>query len=186
MSTAHPAPDPLQPSLFRERMILSLLPYFLPLAANFEEARAEALETLAAYGVRTRAEVINAVRIIAFSFASLDLLGEAQSDDMPPAMRLRYSAHANSLSRSCQQDEKTLAVRQAQDVPVAAAQAAEPMTEAELEAAIQQAHIQVANARACVSAAQATLAQEMDANQPPWSGPMIAAPATPFRHASPA
>jgi hypothetical protein len=190
MPTPISAPNPLQCSPFRERMIVYLLPYFLTVAANFEEARAEVLETLASYGGRTRAEVINAVRIIAFSFASLDLLGEAAADGMPPAMRLRYSGGANSLNRSCQQDEKSLATRLARDLPEPAESTSDPlddMTDAELEAAIGQARLQIDNARAQgrMPVAQAIPAPYQDPNQPPWNGPMIARPETPRQHASP-
>jgi hypothetical protein len=187
------APNSLQCGPFRERMILCLLPHFLTVAANFDDARAEALETLASYGARTRAEVINAVRIIAFSFASLDLLGEATAEGVTPAMRLRYCGGANSLNRACQQDEKSLAKRLARELTQPAEPASDPlddMTDAELAAAIEQARAQIDNARAHsrgpVPAARAIPAPSQDPNQPPWNHPMIISPVTPFQHASPA
>jgi hypothetical protein len=168
--------NPLQPSVFLERVILALLPYFLPLAANLQEARAEIRETLAAYAPRTRAEMINIQRIIAFSFASLDLLAESQAEDMSQAMRLRYTAQANSLNRSCQRDENTLAARQAHTEPASPEAIPRPMTDAELEAATSLAHRQVAQARAAVSAA---IAREYGNNPPPWAIPDFAPPTRP-------
>lgn len=42
-----------KPSLFLERMILFLRPYFLSITPDHDLARAEILETLASYGART-------------------------------------------------------------------------------------------------------------------------------------
>jgi len=137
---------PLQPSPFRERLVHFLLPYFLAVTSDIDEARAEVLETLASYGARTRSEMINAARIIAFSFSALDRLAEAAGTEMAASMRLRFSSCANNLNRSCQQNEQALAARLAIDVPDAAQPVAEPMDdmpEAEFEAALLQARIQI-------------------------------------------
>jgi hypothetical protein len=131
---------------FRERLITYLLPYFLPLTPDFERARQEAFETLEAYGARTRAEMINAMRIIALSFSSMELLATTKGTDMPPDMRLQYVRHANSLARTCQQNENALAKRLAADPPQPAEQAAEPIddvSEADFEAMVQQTHAQI-------------------------------------------
>jgi len=129
----------LRPGPFRERLMVYLLPYFMPLTDDFELARAEVLETLASYGARTRSEMINAARIIALSFSALELLAEAKSGDLPPSLRLRYCTSANALDRSCQHIEKTLAKAVACDVPAAIEPAADPiddMAQAEIEAAL--------------------------------------------------
>jgi hypothetical protein len=132
MSAPIPAPIPASVSAnipyspFRERLLSCLLPYFLPLTANFNLARAEALETLESYGARTRSEMINAMRIISLSFASMDLLAATNGADMPPDMRLHYIRHANSLARTCQQNENALAKRLAADPPPAVEQAGDP------------------------------------------------------------
>ena len=133
-------------SAFRERLMTYLLPYFLPLARDFEHARQEVLETLESYGARTRSEMINAMRIIALSFTSMELLAGTKGTDMPPEMRLQYIRHANSLARTCQQNENALAKRLAADPPQPAETAAEPIADipdAEVEALIRQTHAQI-------------------------------------------
>jgi hypothetical protein len=118
-----PAPTaPLPPLLlasnpFRERVLMSLLPCFFPVTKEFEIARAEILETLAPYGVRTRPEVIIAARIIAFSFSALGMLFDVARVEMSPSLKLRYQGCANALNRSCQQDEQKPAKRLACDQP---------------------------------------------------------------------
>jgi hypothetical protein len=138
------APMPYSP--FRERLVTYLLPFFLPLTADFELARAEVLETLDSYGARTKAEMINAMRIIALSFTSLELLASAKGTEMPPEMRLHYIRHANSLARTCQQNENALAKRLASDLPEAVEQPAElvdDISDAEVEAMVQQTQAQI-------------------------------------------
>jgi len=137
------------PSVFRERLLTFLLPYFLPVTKEFEAARDTVLETLASYGARTRSEMIQATRIFAFSFTALDMLAIVQgAEAMPPTMKLRYRGCANALNRSCQQDEKMLAKRLACDAPGATKPTTQPtndMPEAEFDAAIQQAEAQIAS-----------------------------------------
>ena len=125
-SSVAPATPP-QNSLFRERLVVTLLPYFLPITSNYELAQAEIVETLESYGARTRAEMINAARIIALSFAALDLLAEARGDEMPYTLRLRACGYANSLERSCQQEERALAKRLAVDPPPSEQPPIEPL-----------------------------------------------------------
>jgi hypothetical protein len=132
-------------SPFRERLVTYLLPYFLPLTSDFELARTEALETLDSYGARTRAEMLNAMRIIALSFTSMELFAASKGTDMPPEMRLHYIRHANSLARTCQQNENALAKRLAADPPQPAdpAEPVEDISDAEVEALIQQTQAQI-------------------------------------------
>ena len=107
----------LQPSPFLERLLRFLIPYFSGFGADLAAARADALETLASYGARTRAELLCAVQIIVFSFAALATLAEANTPDMSHSMRIRFRGCANNLSRSSQKTEQTLARRLACDVP---------------------------------------------------------------------
>jgi hypothetical protein len=107
----------LSPSPFRERLLLFLLPYFNEVAEDLAVARAEIFETLASYGARTRPELIQAARIIAFSFTALDLLAEVSSTEMSQSLGLRFRGCANGLNRSCQKDEQQLARRLACDLP---------------------------------------------------------------------
>ena len=114
--------SPLQASPFLERLIAFLIPYFTDVSADLAVARAEALETLAAYGARTRAELLCAVQIIVFSFAALETLAEANTAGMSPSMRLRFRGCANNLNRSSQKTEQTLAKRLVCDGPGATAE----------------------------------------------------------------
>jgi hypothetical protein len=133
-------------SPFHERLISYLLPYFLPLTSDIDLARAEVVETLESYGARTRSEMINAMRIISLSFASMDLLAAANNAEMPTDIQLSHIRHANGLARICQQNESALAKRLATDLPEPLEQAGEPIddaSEAELEAVIQQSQAQI-------------------------------------------
>ncbi len=94
-----------------EQIIRFLLPCFLATAVDLDAARQDILDTLRSYGARTRAELLNAAQIIAFSLSALDTLSEAGSGVMSPAMRLRYRGCANGLSRSSQQNEHALQQR---------------------------------------------------------------------------
>lgn len=105
------------PNPFLERLIRFLMPYFIPVCTDEATAREDILETLASYAGRSRSEIINAARIIAFSFAALDTLAEAKASDLSPSMGLRYRGCANNLNRSCQQNEQILAKRLACDLP---------------------------------------------------------------------
>jgi hypothetical protein len=126
-----PTSPTLHPSLFLDRVVRFLIPYYLPITADLAVARADILETLACYGARTRAEVLNAVQVIAFGFSALDTLAEAKAmeQEMSPVLRLRYRGCANSLHRSGQQAEKTLERRLACDRPNTPRLAAEPVND---------------------------------------------------------
>ena len=104
-------PAPFQPSVFLEQIIRFLLPCFLATAVDLDAARQDILETLRSYGARTRAELLNAAQIIAFSLSALDTLSEARAGAMSPSMRLRYRGCANGLNRSSQQNEQSLQQR---------------------------------------------------------------------------
>jgi hypothetical protein len=142
-SSPHPNP-------FLERIILFLLPHFLPVCPNPAIARAEILETLGSYGGTSRSEVINAARVIAFSFAALDTLAEAKDPHLSPAGRLRHRGCANNLNRSCQQNEHMLAGRLACTAPETPATTLEPVNDvpdADLHEAIRHAEANIANYR---------------------------------------
>jgi len=146
-SSQPPAPHP---NPFLERLILFLLPYFLPVCPDQAVARAEIIETLAAYGATSRSEVINAARVIAFSFAALDTLAEAREPELSPSLRLRHRSCANNLNRSCQQNERMLANRLARPAPEAPHPGQEPLNDVpdpEFHAAIQQAEASIASHR---------------------------------------
>jgi hypothetical protein len=176
-------PAPLQPGPFRERLIVYLLPYFMPLTENFDLARAEVLETLASYGARTRSEAINAARIIAFSFSALELLAEAKGGEMSHELRMRYRMCANALDRSSQQIEARLTKSLACDLPAPAEAEADPvndMPDAEVEAALQHARAQIETYRNRLSGAHpATLPQAIFAAQQTPATPPLGSRAHP-------
>jgi len=104
-------------SPFLATMIAFLEPYFVAAGVDLAAARTEIVNTLATYGTRSRAEIIQSAKIIAFSLCSLATLKDGMAPDMSDSMRLRYRSCANGLDRSSQQDEKALAARLAGDVP---------------------------------------------------------------------
>lgn len=104
--TSAPNPNP-----FLELITLFLMPFFVPVCPDGPVARSEILETLAAYGATSRSQVINATRIVAFSFVALETLVESKEPDISPSMRVRYRGCANNLNRSCQQNESMLTDR---------------------------------------------------------------------------
>src|SRR5690242_18255862 len=130
-STASPTPPPnrsLTPGPFADRLAAFLMPYWAGVTKDYDLARADVEETIASYGAGTRAELINAVQIIANSFAALEMLAQVklQEPQLTPAEHLRYRGCANSLSRSCQYAQKALDKRLACDAPRAPQPTAEP------------------------------------------------------------
>ena len=183
-STPHPNP-------FLERIILFLLPYFLPVCPDPAIARAEILETLASFGATSRSEVINAARIIAFSFAALDTLAEGKDTDLSPSMRVRYKGCANNLNRSCQQNERMLAERLARSAPytppipplVPAQEPVNDVADADFHAAIQHAEANIANYRDSLAATRSPRlpsrplsASQKDQNNRLWGSAMMRNP----------
>ena len=135
----------LTKSIYLDRLVCYLMPYFLPMTTNMDLARKEILETLDSYGARTRAELLNAVQIIAFSMSALDLLMAAKVDTtLSPSLQLRFRGCANNLNRSAQQAEKTLAARLKCDLP---AEPVDDTTDLQTEEILRRIDTQVAAAR---------------------------------------
>jgi hypothetical protein len=105
------------PSPFLATMIAFLEPYFAAAGIDLAAARMEIVETLASYGTRSRAEIIQSAKIMAFSMCAMETLKEGMAPDMSLSMRLRYRSCANGLDRSSRQNEKALAARLARDLP---------------------------------------------------------------------
>jgi hypothetical protein len=175
-------PAPPQSSPFMEHLIRFLMPFFIVMTADINEARAEILETLASYGARTRSEMLNAVQIIAYGFTALDVLGEAKAAEMSPSMRLRFRSCANGLNRSCQQNEKSLARRLARDVPEAAEPAIEPVNdlpEAGVQDILQQVQSKIDSHRNRLSGSRPPTgpkvlpAAQQEANKKLWGSAMM-------------
>lgn len=123
------------------------------------------------------------MRIIALSFTSLELLGQAKATtDLPPNIRLRYIASANSLARICHQNGMTLAKRLTCDLPEATvAEPVDDISQEDAGAALQQAKAQIDRFRNRLSGARpptgphAVPGLHTDPNQRPWSSAMISA-----------
>jgi hypothetical protein len=92
--------------IFMERIIISLLPFFLATTANLSEARAAIVYALGSYGARTQSEISEAAQIIALGFCTVDSLAESTEIGMSVNKRLRLRGSATALVRSkksCQQ-----------------------------------------------------------------------------------
>lgn len=88
-----------------------ILPLFQAGGAGVPAARRMAISALNAYEPETRADFVNAARTIAFSMASLALLGRTVSEDMPITEQMRAYGRANALSRSADQSERAMMLR---------------------------------------------------------------------------
>jgi hypothetical protein len=127
-----------------ETIIGFLLPYFADTAADLRSARTDVIETLISYGSRTRAEFLQAAQIVALSVSTLEVLYEAETTEMSPAMRIRHRGNANSLNRAAERTQKALDQSLAREVPERPRAPAEPnpiddMTDAEAQAIDEQA-----------------------------------------------
>lgn len=108
-----------QPRAFLETIIAFLLPYFIAPGSDVHDIRHEIIETLASYGTRTRAEMLQAAQIIALGMTTLDVLAEAKTAEMSAPVRLRYHGCANALNRSTLRTEQALDQRLACELPAA-------------------------------------------------------------------
>ena len=179
----------LQASLFIERLLRFLIPYFTDVGADLAAARAEALETLAAYGARTRAELLCAVQIIVFSFAALEALSETKTTDMSSSMRIRFRGCANNLNRNSQKTEQTLAKRLACDAPRATDTAADPINDLpdlqvedilqQTQAMIETCHNQASGHRSASTSNPQPPTLQPPTLQPPTLQPDVSQPVTP-------
>jgi hypothetical protein len=87
-----------------------LVPLFKT-GCDTERAGLIAIGAIDAYQPETRADFFNAARTIAFSMATITLLGKAASDDMPLPEQIRLFGRANMLNRSADQSERTMMQR---------------------------------------------------------------------------
>ena len=81
-----------------DRLASYLVPLFVTDAEDMGAARLITVRTIAAYQPETQADLINIGRTIAFSMSALAVLSRVASEDMPPALQLRYFARANAGS----------------------------------------------------------------------------------------
>jgi hypothetical protein len=171
-------PSVIQTGPFLERLIRFLIPFFTGVTPDSEAARTEILETLASYGARTRAELLNAVQAVAFAMSALDMLHEAKTTDMSPAMRLRFRGCANNLSRHGQKQEETLNKRLACDQPGGTRSATDATAERAGDAPAPAVEITPEDVRSSLERCRQRLygAGDADAaNQSPFGSAMLAA-----------
>lgn len=91
---------------FMERIILSLLPFFIAATPDPDEARAAVVGALASYGARTQHDLTETAQILALGFSTVDSLAESTNSAMSVNKRLRLRGNAATLVRSkktCQQ-----------------------------------------------------------------------------------
>jgi hypothetical protein len=91
-----------------DRLANYLVPLFVADAEDMGAARLMAIRTIAAYQPETQADLINIGRTIAFSMSALAVLSRVASEDMLPALQLRYFARANVLNRAADQSERSM------------------------------------------------------------------------------
>ena len=120
-----------------------LLPLFRIGTIDDRLARQMAVSAIEAYEPQTRADYVNAARIIAFSMTALALLGKTTNPDMPMPEQMRAYGRANALNRSADQSERTMMQRRRhQKANPPAEQPAEAdapemaLAEAEIDAAV--------------------------------------------------
>ena len=126
---------------------LHLIPLFKTAGVDTNNAYQMALSALDAYAPESKADFINAARTIAFSMATLALLGQTASEDMTMAAKLRAFGRANTMNRSADQSERTMMLRRRYqaaaapiDQPAALLPTPQPkLTHDEVEAALAEA-----------------------------------------------
>jgi len=111
-SPAHPS------DLLLQLIVAFLAPMFMSASTgDLGFARLAALETIASYGLRTQAELMNIAQIIAFGLAAMDSLWLSMADDVSLTMKIRLRSTANGLNRSAQQNQRVLDKRRTDDPP---------------------------------------------------------------------
>jgi hypothetical protein len=88
-----------------------LIPLFITTACDATRARQMAMSAIDAYQPETQADYVNVARTIAFSMASLALLGKTTSPDMTMPDQMRAFTRAIALNRSADQSERTMMQR---------------------------------------------------------------------------
>ena len=86
-----------------------LTPMFL-VASNGDLRLAEmaALQTIDAYRVQNKADIVTVAQIVAFGLATLGSLGLSMNDDLSLSMILRLRGNANACNRSAEQLRRAL------------------------------------------------------------------------------
>jgi hypothetical protein len=105
-------PTTIPPSDPSQGLIECLADYLAPLfVADPDDqpaARLMAIRAMISYRPEMHADFIAVARSISFSMSALAALSRAATDEMPPALRLRYFGMASALSRSADESERTM------------------------------------------------------------------------------
>jgi hypothetical protein len=98
-----------------DHVLAFLIPFFLKgTGGDHAAARQGAVQLLQSYAAATDQQLLLAAEIIAFSFATLDNLGQSVADpDMAISTRLRLRSNANALSRAACRNRQALERAQA-------------------------------------------------------------------------
>jgi hypothetical protein len=104
-------PDPLV-----DCIRLLLMPYFVASGADRRSVEASVGELLSAYGIRSAADLLTTVLIIAFSMSAMNSMARAAADDLAPEMRSRLCNAAIRLSQAGLRNEKAMQQRHADSV----------------------------------------------------------------------
>lgn len=114
----------------RDDLMLSLAALLIPLfkasATDAALAHRAAVSAIEAYHPRSRADLVNIARTIAFSMTALAVLAATASQDMTLAEQMRAFGRANALNRSADQSERTMMRRWRDQQAEPPAPAAEP------------------------------------------------------------
>lgn len=136
---------------FMDRIVLSLLPFFVTTAASLQDARTAILSALASYGARTEAELVEAGQVLGLGLAALKSLGKSAVEGTSLATRLRLRGNANALVRSKKHCQQALTDSLAGEVAEHPPRYGEPQAEEEpfpdLAGAIQHARVMAQEAQ---------------------------------------
>ena len=86
---------------FMDRIVLSLLPFFLVATPDPGEARAAVVGALASYGARTQHDLTETAQILALGFCTVNSLAKSTGSDMSVNKRLRLRGNAVARQRGC-------------------------------------------------------------------------------------
>jgi hypothetical protein len=107
--TRSPPKATADPKYLPNLIVTCLAPMFFPVCGgDINHARVVAIETVNAYRIESRADLIVVARIIAFSLAALGCLNLSMADDVSASMTLRLRGNANALHRAAERNRQGL------------------------------------------------------------------------------
>jgi hypothetical protein len=107
--TRSPPKATADPRYLPNLIVTCLAPMFFPVCGgDINHARMVAIETVKAYRIEGRADLIVIARIIGFSLAALGCLSLSMADDVSASMTLRLRGNANALHRAAERNRQAL------------------------------------------------------------------------------